>query len=372
MNKQKRNCRGYYTRNFTIDGKRYYVYGNTPKELAEKEVQKRQEIALKIDKRKNPTLNQYYERWSSARKNEIKISTWRGQTQEYKIMSNVKMPELNILFGEMKLRDITIDDLRVVQAELAKERKTQTTNDYMSHLKHVFIDATKERVIDYNPCVLIRPLKRVEERARDTHHRALTIEEQERFFHSERLKSSYYCNVFKFLMLSGVRIGECGALKNSDIDTKNGVIHIDRTITRNEDGSYSIGTDAKTKAGKRTIPLTPELEKVIAEQRAINKLFDGNIINMDEVIFKAPERGLLMSTPVNREIKRICKLEGIEHFTAHAFRDTFATRCIEQGMNPRTLQALLGHSNFNITMSLYGHIIEDYKKTEMQSIVIAI
>ena len=79
-----------------------------------------------------------------------------------------------------------------------------------------------------------------------------------------------------------------------------------------------------------------------------------------------------MATPVDREIKRVCKRTGIEHFTCHAFRDTFATRAIEQGVAPRTLQELLGHSDFSLTMNLYGHVLDDTKEKAMNALQIVI
>ena len=73
-----------------------------------------------------------------------------------------------------------------------------------------------------------------------------------------------------------------------------------------------------------------------------------------------------------REIKKICKAAGIAPFTAHAFRDTFATRAIESGMNPKTLQEILGHADISITMNLYCHVMEDTKVRQMNNINIAI
>lgn len=96
------------------------------------------------------------------------------------------------------------------------------------------------------------------------------------------------------------------------------------------------------------------------------------MVSMDDLIFKAPERGLLMATPLDREIKRICKVAGVEPFTMHAFRATFATRAIENGMNVKTLQEILGHSNFNITMSLYGHCLTDTKQAAMDTMILAL
>ena len=91
-----------------------------------------------------------------------------------------------------------------------------------------------------------------------------------------------------------------------------------------------------------------------------------------ETIFKAVARGVLLPFPVDRDIDRICHRIGIERFTFHAFRATFATRCIEQGVEVRTLQELLGHADFGLTMNLYGHVLDDTKTKAMNKIRIAL
>ena len=58
----------------------------------------------------------------------------------------------------------------------------------------------------------------------------------------------------------------------------------------------------------------------------------------------------------------------IEHFTAHALRDTYATRYIEQGGKPKTLQKILGHSILKMTMDLYAHVLDDTMQKEAQTI----
>lgn len=212
---------------------------------------------------------------------------------------------------------------------------------------------------------MVKPLKQTEERARDTHHRALTKEETAAFIAAAA--DSYYNDVYRMALNTGMRIGEIGALYNTDI--RNGKIYVERTITRKEAGYYEIGDDAKTEKGRRTIPLNDRIREIIAHQKSINRTLDG-AEPLKGLIFKAPERGLLMSTPVNREIKRICKAAGIEYFTMHALRATFATRAIEQGINPRTIQELLGHADFSITMNLYGHVLDETKAEAMQIIAV--
>lgn len=366
----KKRSDGYIKKTFTIDGKKYYIYGKNAKELFEKERAKREEIENGFEKRNNPTVKEFYDRWTNARHDSVKESTLRGQIKMFEAIASVEIPSVKRKFGELKLKEVSIDDLRLVQSELLKTRKTQTVNDYLAHFSHCMNDALKERVIDYNPCCLLKNLKRTEERARDTHHRALSLEEQKAFFECERCKNSFYYNVFRMAISTGMRIGEIGALKLSDI--KQDMIHVERTITRTETGSYVVGEDAKTEAGRRTIPMNEQIKQIIADQKELNALLDGNIVSINDLIFRAPERGLLMATPMDREIKRICKVAGVKPFTMHAFRATFATRAIESGVNPKTLQEILGHSNFNITMSLYGHCLTDTKKQAMESLIIAI
>ena len=119
--------------------------------------------------------------------------------------------------------------------------------------------------------------------------------------------------------------------------------------------------------------MNDKITEVIEHQKAINRILDGDkVVGIHETIFKAPERGLLMATPVDRDIARICKKIGIDKFTAHAFRATFATRCIEQGVAPRTLQELLGHKDYSLTMNLYGHVTSTTLEEAMNKIDIAL
>lgn len=375
MARRKKRADGLMQKSFRVKvkgvSKQYTVYGRSEKELSEKEQAKREMLERGIEKQDNPSVSEYYEGWVKGRRETVSEATIRTQDKFFGVIKDIKIADLsNIRFGDLKIKEVKIENLRALQASLREGRKTQTVNDYMALLKHMFSDALKERVIDYNPCLLLNNLKRTEEKARDTHHRALSVEETKAFFECDRCKSSYYYNVFRFAINTGMRVGEIAALRCSDI--RNDMIHVERTVTRTETGAYIIGDDAKTEAGRRTIPMNEQIKSIVADQKEINQMLDGGVLSMNSLLFKAVEGGLLMATPIDREIKRICKAAGLEPFTMHALRATFATRAIESGMNPKTLQSILGHSNFNITMSLYGHCLTDTKKKEMDAIVIAI
>ncbi|MBP5607421.1 MAG: site-specific integrase [Lachnospiraceae bacterium] len=368
MAKQKKRKDGYYKRTFTFKGKKHYVYARTQAELDDKVAEKKAELTAGAEKRDNPTMRDYYDLWQAAREKTVSSNTIRTQNHYFSKVEAMIIPSLGIKFGIMKIKDVKVDDVRFIQDELSRERMTRTVNDYMALLHHIYSDACKERLIEYNPCILIKRLKRTEEAARTTYHRALSVEETKLFF--DNAKESYYYNVYRIAIFTGMRIGEIGALLYSDI--RGGFINVERTITRSVDGGHIIGKDAKTSAGKRRIPITDSINDVLEQQRQINIMLDNGIIDIQLPIFRAPRRGLLKAGQVDRDIGEICKRVGIEPFTAHAFRDTFATRAIEGGMNPKTLQEILGHADFAITMNLYAHSMDETKTREMNELVIAI
>ena len=76
-----------------------------------------------------------------------------------------------------------------------------------------------------------------------------------------------------------------------------------------------------------------------------------------------------MSPGVYRGVmNRIVKTLGLPKISPHCLRHTFATRCIEAGMQPKTLRAILGHASISITMNLYAHVTKEQKTREVQSV----
>ena len=261
-------------------------------------------------------------------------------------------------------------DIQTVQSALEKSgSKTQTVNDNLAHLSHVFSAAVKDETLDRNPCKCIENLQRSEKPARETIHRALSKEETSKFF--EAAKGSYFENMFKLMIQTGVRVGEMGALSLFDVNSKENMLHIHKTVTRDESGRYYVGDTPKTDAGNRDIPLTDQIKETINAQRELNRIVFGNVVH--DTIFRSVEGALLREYEVNREIERICKRTGIERFTNHAFRATFATRFIEQRpQDYKILSEILGHSNIKITLNLYTHVMKDSKIEAMRGVTIAI
>ena len=91
-------------------------------------------------------------------------------------------------------------------------------------------------------------------------------------------------------------------------------------------------------------------------------------LELSQLIFKSPENSILSSASLNRDIKIRCEQAGIDRFTAHGFRDTFATRALESGMHPKTLQETLGHASFEMTMDVYAHVMPETMLNEMEMV----
>ena len=370
MAKSKRKD-GRIERKITIDGVQYHIYGKTLAEIRDKEQQKREEIKQGFSARNNPTMQTYLDNWLERSRDSIKEATYIRYISQIKTICKVKI--IDRPFGNIRVQNVNIDDLRALQGALSVNRVSTYVNGMMSLIKRVLQDATNERMIDYNPATLLKSIKRTEEKARDTYHRALTKDETKRFFDCELTKNSIYYNIYRLAINTGMRIGEIGALKASDIYDNN--IHVVRSLTMKNSGSREIGDDTKTNAGKRTIPINDRIRGIIEDQKKINATLDRiTEINdpLSGVLFKSPNRTIINEQQVNSEITDICKQTGIERFTMHAFRDTFATRAIESGIDPKTLQEILGHSDISMTLNLYAHVMDDTKQEAMNKIDIAI
>ncbi|MCI6638487.1 MAG: site-specific integrase [Bilifractor sp.] len=380
---------------FTINGRRFSVYGRNVTECREKELAKRQQVTEQQESRKDPTLDAYHEIWNAARAGSTKESTLRTQLYQYTSCADVVISSTGKRLGDMRLSEITVQDIREVQTALLdperasfrsaagatritkrRARNPRGVNDSISALSHVFAGAMDERLLDFNPCRPVKNLQTSKKEARETIHRALTEEEEKAFMTAAA--GSWYYNVFRFLLATGCRIGEASALTPADIS--DGMLHIQRTLIRGECGDYHIGNSCKTKRSRRDIPMNEQIRAIIADEQRKTAELTGKdprrVISFKpsedpkeiakNTIFKSPEGHLLKSEPADREIARICKLAGIERFTAHAFRATFATRCNEAGIDPRTVQDILGHSDYSITMNLYTHVLDNTKQAAME------
>lgn len=162
------------------------------------------------------------------------------------------------------------------------------------------------------------------------------------------------------MLMTGARLGEAAALTWNDIDEQNEVIHITKTVTREGDRAFAVGSP-KTQDSKRDIPLTKELRDVLADQRRQQEfLFGFQDVIGERRIFTASDTGLIKATNISPVIGNICKKataagDPITRFGAHSLRHTFISRQLADNVPLNVIAAQVGHSNTLTLQKYYSH-----------------
>lgn len=184
----------------------------------------------------------------------------------------------------------------------------------------------------------------------------------------EYIRNTCFENQYRLILQTGLRFGELSGLKWEDIDFEKREIRIVRSLNfNNKSKEWQISTP-KTKNSVRTIPLTNEAILILKKQK--KKIDKYKVLNLkwEGFVFVNSKYNPIYNDSYKDSLKSICENAGLPRITLHNLRHTFATRCIEAGMMPKTLQRILGHSNIQTTMDLYVHVTDDHKRDEMERI----
>ena len=303
------------------------------------------------------TVDTWFNYWIS----EIKEKTVRWSTlSSYKDRYNKNIKEL---IGNMIVSDVkpmhcqnvlnVMDNNGYAGSSMARTKAT---------LSAMFSDACENGLIAMNP--VTKSVKCPKKPEKNT--RVLTLDEQERFLTAARESINY--NHFLFILQTGVRSSELRGLKWCDIDFENCIIHIRRNVTHDSNSNRFIAGELKTSSGQRDIPMTKVVHDLLMDIKRQKVVKDDRVVRFEfaDHIFLNRNGRLLPNSSYDGYLEKICNKAGIERISMHTLRHTFATRCIESGMKPKTLQKILGHANISMTMDLYVHVTEDEKEKEMQ------
>ena len=124
----------------------------------------------------------------------------------------------------------------------------------------------------------------------------------------------------------------------------------------------------KSESGARIIPLTDEAIRILKVQK--EKVSNLKVIPIEycDYVFLDEEGLPISNSAYDSYLDRISLKYNIPNVSMHILRHTFATRCIEGGVQPKTLQMLLGHSKLSMTMDLYVTVTNDEKKKEIERV----
>lgn len=187
--------------------------------------------------------------------------------------------------------------------------------------------------------------------------------------HQEYLEKKLSSNISAdsfgvFLCLyTGLRIGELCGLRWENIDLKNNIIRVEKTLIRvknydsKKKGKTIVILDApKSTSSIRSIPIPTFMVPTLKLLQKEKSCF-----------FLTGNEKFIEPRCYSNHYKNILKSIGIDIYNFHALRHTFATRCIENGFDPKTLSEILGHSDVKITLDRYVHPSFDNKVKMMNA-----
>ncbi len=343
-------------------GKKQTVYARTLNEVRQKlrEKQYEDEKGLNVVT-KDMTLDEWFEIWMDTCKKNCRASTketYRGHYRRIqKALGWRKLTSLNLVIIQQAINELNSDN----------ERKNS---------KKILVDMLN-KAIDSDLLIknCARQVNIIVSKEEKKERRVLTRSETELFLNYA--KDTFYYDMYVLALDTGMRIGELMGLKWSDIDFDRKLLYVRRSLCYfHKEGKYVFEWhDTKTHNSKRTIPLTSRALEALKRQRIRRKeILLKNAANAQDeyrdLVFvtrnNRPTQQFVVQQCIDLVVKKIQKEHsGYEKVSPHTFRHTFATRAIENGMQPKSLQKILGHASLQLTMDLYCHVTDDTLYSEM-------
>jgi len=332
------------------------VYAKTRAECLEKFEKLKEETVLiggKLPKQAKPGMpfGEWMDIWYRGYcKPGIRDTT--AMNYEHRIYSHI-IPQL----GHIPLNKLTQADLQAFYNRLKTTGRLNNTELYGEGLSDRMVrschttcraaleKAVVERMIPSNPA---KGCKLPPKKAREM--QVLTSDEIQRFL--KQAKFDGYYDIFLVELSTGLRRGELLGLKWEDFNVDTGELSIRRQVVKTKDG---YGTNVpKTKGSVRTIQLPPQLIRVLSKRK------DDAISEWIFPSTRNPDKPFNPST-IYRVEQKLLERADCKKIRFHDLRHTFATMSLANGMDIKTLSAIIGHESSATTLDIYSHIT-----TEMQ------
>lgn len=339
------------------------VYGKTYEEVREKLNIINEELdKVKNDISNDMTFEDVLNMWFSSAKISIKKST--AYRYEY-LMSRHIIPSL----GHVKISDVNSALINSFLGEKLNSggirEKEGLSSSYVKCMLNIIKSAAEFAVAED----LCSPFKAKISKPQEEKSELVILshEEQQRFVNYAKNNLGLTELGMLISLYSGLRIGEVCALRWEDIDLKNNVIHVRHTVSRIRSESESISNclnselimdRPKTKASQRDVPIVSALMPYLfsAQANAVSEF-----VVSEKTTFTSPRT-------FEYRYHRVLQKCGIKKINYHALRHTFATRCVEAGVDVKSLSEMLGHSNVSITLSTYVHSSMELKRMQIEKL----
>jgi len=247
--------------------------------------------------------------------------------------------------GALRLREVTAARLDAFLATVRATKGTATAKACRAVVSGILGLAVRHDAIPSNPT---RDVDRIEGRRRRA-PRALTVAERAKWLASleaDKVASRKDLpDLTRFMIATGVRIGEALAVYWSDVDFGAGTVAVDHNVIRVK-GRGLIRKSTKSAAGERTLRLPSWALDMLSKRRADDGCEDGPV-------FPDSLGGLRDPSNTSRDFRMARNAAGFSWVTSHVFRKTAATILDEAGHSARAVADQLGHSRPSMTQDVY-------------------
>lgn len=333
--------------------------------------------------RQNITLNEWTKEWFEKHKR-VSLKTEVSARAYWRRINNTYLP----ILGEKRVELISQMNIQDATNQLvASGYKKRTIKEALGMLRECLDVGIANKVLRVNPCISINVAADNEAVAE---RRVLDRWEQELLL--SEIEGDYYEELYKFMLLTGVRVGEMSGLQWQDILWDRRVIKIQRSMS----ASYYDGIKVlelvppKTAKGYREIPFIGDMENILKtwrEKQAMHrkKMMDrwranpshGDLVWTNRYgsacsrfvwvhSIERVEKNMQIRENINAQTDgREPRI--IEHIHPHAFRHTCITRMFEAGVSPVVISRLAGHVSYSTTLE-YTHLLNDKLNEELLKI----
>ena len=317
---------------------------------------------------KNMTVEELVERYLST-KTGVKPNTLAN----YKFVKNLMKKEP---FNGKKISQVKTSDAKLFLIKLQQDgRRYSTIKTVRGVLRPAFQMAVDDDVLRKKPFGFELATVVVND---SVTREAITRKQMRQFLkfvHDDNVYCKYY-EVVYILFHTGMRISEFCGLTLKDLDMKNRIINIDHQLQRTSDMRLVIES-TKTNAGTRKLPMSEDVfrcfQAIIEDREAprYERVVDGytGLLFTDKE--GLPLVAMHWEHRFNHMVKRYNDIYRVQmpNITPHVCRHTYCSNMAKSGMNPKTLQYLMGHSDIGVTLNTYTHLgledaVDELKRVE--------
>ena len=304
-------------------------------------------------------LNDLYKMW---------VKLYKKTVQESTFVSTEKIFKNHIL---KQLGNIYLDKLSVSQCQTAVniwfKDAPKTFKRFVFYASKLINYGITMELISKNPMkkVILPKLERDNSKFTDFYSK----DELNIFLRDAQEYNFKYFMFFRLLAYSGMRKGECLALKWSDIDFKNKTININKSLASGVKNRLYL-SPCKNKSSVRLLDMDAQTMNYLKEwhtkqQKEMLKL-GMNFLSNDNLVFANTKGTYTVLSKPQRWDDAICKEYGLRHIKVHGFRHTHASLLFDAGVSMKDVKERLGHSNITTTMNIYTHVTKkEAKKTAL-------